>query len=75
MNFFSAYAALAARLSALSVGSKIPIYVAPDGEIQATVNRVTPKQLANPSGTTDVLEYDLGIDILVQCGVETGANK
>lgn len=59
VNFFSAYAALAARLAHIPTGSKVPIYVAPDGEIQATVNRVTPKQLANPSGTTDVLEYDI----------------
>src|SRR5687767_11353759 len=58
-NFFSAYAALAARLSSFPAGSKVPIYVAPEGEIQATVNRVTPKQLSNPSGTTDVLEYDI----------------
>ncbi len=59
VNFFSAYAALAARLSNIPIGSKFPVYVAPDGEIQATVNRVVPKQLANPSGTTDVLEYDI----------------
>jgi len=59
--FFGAYEALAARLGALDVGGRVPVFIAPDGEVNATVDRVTPKRIVNPSGTTDLRQFDMTI--------------
>jgi pimeloyl-ACP methyl ester carboxylesterase len=59
--FFGAYEALAARLGTLEVGGRVPVFVAPDGEVTATVDRVTPKRIVNPSGATDLRQFDVTI--------------
>ena len=61
LNFFAAYEALAARLGSLQAGATFPVYVAPEGEVTATINRVTPRMIARPAGTATLQEYDLTI--------------
>lgn len=77
VNFFGSYEALAARLGGLQAGAQLPVYVAPEGEVAATVNRVTPKRFAAPTGTQDLTEYDLtlarpGLPMSVQVLVDKG---
>jgi hypothetical protein len=45
-NFYGAYEALALRLHTAQVGSTIPIYVAPQAEVAASVTRITPRSSA-----------------------------
>ena len=59
MNFYAAYEVLAARLGTMPPGTRVPIYIAPDGEITATVDRVTERRVTGPSGPTDLKQYDL----------------
>lgn len=58
-NFFGAYEALAARLGASVVGTRLPIFVAPDLEIAAMVDRITPRRLTTPAGVVDLRQFDL----------------
>ena len=59
VNFFGAYEALAARLGGMKAGTQFPVYIAPEGEITATVGRVTPRRIESPAGASDLQEYDL----------------
>ena len=47
-SFFSAYEALAARLGPATVGTRLPVFLAPDGEISAVVTRITPRRIVAP---------------------------
>jgi pimeloyl-ACP methyl ester carboxylesterase len=58
-NFYAGYVVLAARLSGAAAGADIPIYVAPQGEIHATVKAVTPEQIQTPGGAVATRRYDL----------------
>ena len=58
-NYFGAYEALAARLSTAEVGTKLPIYVAPQAEITATVDRIGDRRMTGPSGTLQFRQFDL----------------
>ncbi len=60
-NFFSAYEALAARLGSLPQGSRIAVYVAPESEVNATINRITPRRIVSPEGATDLKQYELTV--------------
>ena len=60
-NFFSAYEAMAARLGPLTQGSQIPVYVAPEAEVSATINRITPRRIVSPEGATDLRQYELTV--------------
>lgn len=75
-SFFGAYEALAARLGSFRIGERLPVYIAPEGEITATLNRVTPRRIASPAGAADLQEYDLtlnrpGLPMSVQVWVDT----
>src|SRR5262249_43402758 len=48
-SFYASYEALAARLSTMAAGDRLPLYVTPDGEIVATVAKVTPRLITTPS--------------------------
>ena len=50
-NFFGAWEALAARLSAASPGSAIPAYIAPQAEITIRLNRVSDQRIATADDT------------------------
>jgi dienelactone hydrolase len=58
-GFFASYAALALRLGSAAVGSTLPLYILPQGEVTATVTRVTPRRFIAPSGAIDVRQFDL----------------
>jgi pimeloyl-ACP methyl ester carboxylesterase len=60
-NFYGAYEALAARLGSVDVGMSLPLYIAPQAEVTATVTRVTPRRVAGPSGAIDFRQFDLTI--------------
>jgi pimeloyl-ACP methyl ester carboxylesterase len=59
--YYGAYEALAARLSAVEAGAELPLYVAPQGELKATVKSVTPEVLNGPNGTTNIRKYELAV--------------
>ena len=61
-SYIAAYEGLAARLPAFQIGATFPVYVAPEGEIKATLNKVTPRRIVSPSGTTDIREYTITLN-------------
>jgi len=58
-NFFAGYEALAARLATVTVGTRLPIFIAPEAEIGATVDRITPKRITTQSGDVELRQFDL----------------
>ena len=58
-NFYAAYEALSARLAGAVAGTRLPIFVAPDGEGSVTVDRVTARRIITPGGPVDVQEWSL----------------
>jgi pimeloyl-ACP methyl ester carboxylesterase len=58
-SYIGAYEVLAARLPAFQMGASFPVYIATEGEVMATLNRVTPRRIVSPDGVTDLREYDL----------------
>ena len=58
-NFYGSYEALAARLSAVTAGAELPLYIAPTGEVKATVRNVTSETLRGPASDTQVRRFDL----------------
>ena len=60
-NYYGAYEALAARLSAAPVGAQLPLYIAPNGEIKGTVRNITSETLRGPSSDTPARRFDLSI--------------
>src|SRR6185503_2728972 len=59
VNYFGGYEAIATRLGGMKAGAQFPVYIAPEGEVTATVARVTPKRIESPAGGSDLQEYDL----------------
>jgi pimeloyl-ACP methyl ester carboxylesterase len=45
-GFFAAYEALAARVGTSTPGTRLPVYVAPDGATSVTVEQVTPRRVS-----------------------------
>ena len=58
-NFFAAYEALAARLSSMTPGGELPVYVAPQGEIKVQVRTVSPATYQTPTGTLAARRFAL----------------
>jgi hypothetical protein len=56
-NFFAAYEALAARLSSMTPGSELAVYVAPQGEIKLTVRGITPATYQTPAGALNTRRF------------------
>ncbi|HEX5068627.1 MAG TPA: alpha/beta hydrolase [Vicinamibacterales bacterium] len=61
-NYFAAYEVLAARLPSFEIGSRFPVFIAPDGEASATVTKVTPRRIVNPDAATDLREYTITVN-------------
>jgi pimeloyl-ACP methyl ester carboxylesterase len=59
VNVFAAYEGLAARLPSFQIGARFPAYIAPEGEIAITLNRVTLSRISSPAGIAELKEYDL----------------
>lgn len=60
-NVFGSYEALAARLSVAVLGSELPIYVAPQMEVKATVRTMTEWTLTGPAGSVETRRFGLTI--------------
>jgi len=58
-NFFASYEALAAWLGSSAVGTRLPIFLAPNAEIGATIQKITPRFMTTPDGSVDIRQYDL----------------
>jgi uncharacterized protein len=59
-NFYSAYEALALRLHTAKPGAKIPIFVAPQAEIVASVEKITPRKMeTSPAQALELRQFDV----------------
>jgi len=75
-NFYGAYEALALRLHVAQVGAVIPIYVAPQAEVPATVTKITPRRMETPTARFDLRQFDVSFQnpngaLLVEVWVDT----
>ena len=61
-NFFSAYEALAAWLGSSTVGTRLPVFLAPHTEVGATIQRISPRNIAMPDRALDIRQFDLTLD-------------
>ncbi len=60
-NFFAAYEALAARLSSMTPGGELPVYVAPQGEIKLTIRGITPATYQTPAGALNTRRFAVSL--------------
>jgi alpha/beta superfamily hydrolase len=60
-NFFGAYEALAVRVSSLAAGARVPLFIAPTGEVTATVARISPTRVTRPEGAVDLRAFTLSV--------------
>ncbi|MCC7043299.1 MAG: alpha/beta fold hydrolase [Acidobacteria bacterium] len=61
-NFFGAYESLAVRLSSLSTGGRLPVYVPPSGETSVTVAQISPRRVSlGDERTLELREYLLTV--------------
>jgi uncharacterized protein len=60
-SFYGAYEALAARLTTMHVGEAVPLYIAPEGGISATLSSIVEHRMATPSGRLLLREFDLTV--------------
>ena len=58
-NFFGAYEALAAQLASATVGTKFPVYVAPQSEVAVVVDAIRPRRIVTADGPIDLQQFDL----------------
>jgi pimeloyl-ACP methyl ester carboxylesterase len=58
-NFFGAYEALAAQLGAMTPGTVFRAYLAPEFEVPARLERVSPRRIALPGTTIDVRDFQI----------------
>jgi pimeloyl-ACP methyl ester carboxylesterase len=60
-SFYGAYEALAARLTTMRVGEAVPLYIAPNGEVTATLSTMTPRLMTTPKARLAIREFDLKV--------------
>jgi hypothetical protein len=58
-NFFAAYEALAFRLSTMTPGGELPVYVAPQAEIKVRIKAVSAATFDTPSGQVRARRFTL----------------
>jgi pimeloyl-ACP methyl ester carboxylesterase len=58
-NVFAGYEALAVRLWDAPAGTELPLYVAPGGEVKATVNAITEEVLTGPTQALATRRFEL----------------
>ena len=58
-NFYGAYEALALRLHTAKAGDTIPIYVAPQTEVAASVDRITPRRMETAGTHFELRQFDV----------------
>jgi uncharacterized protein len=60
-NIYAAHEALVARLANAQVGTELPTYVVPSGEVKVSVNAITEEAIQTPAGTVRTRKYDLTV--------------
>lgn len=60
-NVFGAYVALARRLVTMTPGTTFRVYVAPQAEVDATLESVTPERLRTPARAIDVKRHRVSV--------------
>ena len=60
-NFFAAYEALAARLSSMTPGGELAVYVAPQAEIKLTVRTITPATYQTPAEALNTRRFAVSL--------------
>ena len=60
-NIYAAHEALVARLATAQVGSELPTYIAPSGEVRVSVNAISEEAIQTPAGTVRTRKYDLTV--------------
>lgn len=78
-NFFGAYEAMAARLSAMQVGATFPVYVLPQAEVAGTITAITPQRIQTTDRLIELRHYSVAIrnpggPVNVEIGVD-GQNR
>jgi len=58
-NFYGAYEVLALRLHAAVIGTTFPVYVAPQAEVLATVDKITPRSMETPAARYELRQFDV----------------
>jgi len=58
-NVFGAYEALAVRVFSAPVNTELPVYIAPQGEVKATVRAIVDQTLTGPGGSIPTRRFDL----------------
>ncbi|MEO7190474.1 MAG: alpha/beta fold hydrolase [Vicinamibacterales bacterium] len=62
-NFFGGYEVLALRLETATPGTRVPAYLAPDGEVSITVDRITPRRVSIGTTTLELREFLLTVNV------------
>jgi len=60
-NFFGAFEALAARAGSAAPGTRLPVFIAPDGETNIVIDKVTPRRVSTVDGTLDLKEFAMSV--------------
>jgi len=58
-NFYGAYEAVALRLHTAQVGTTLPVFVAPQAEVVATVTKITPRRMETPAARFELRQFDV----------------
>ncbi len=58
-NFYASYEALALRLHTAKPGDTIPVFIAPQAELQVRVDQMTPRRMETPTNATELRQFDL----------------
>jgi hypothetical protein len=61
-NFFAGYEALAAWLGTSTVGTRLPVFLAPSAEVGAVVQKITPRFITTPDGEMDIRQFDVTLE-------------
>jgi uncharacterized protein len=60
-NIYAAHEALVARLAGAQVGTELPTYIAPSGEVKVSVTAISEEAIQTPAGTVRTRKYDLTV--------------
>ena len=60
-GFYGPYEAVAARLATAAVGATFQVFVAPQAEVTATVQRITPHHVTTAAGAADFRAFELSL--------------
>ncbi len=79
-NLYGPYEALAARLSSAPIGSSWPVYVVPQIEVTAIVNRISPQRIVTRSGPKEMRQVDLTLKSLagempIELWIDAASNR